>query len=229
MDNYNNFGTLLSTLEILMSKILALRDDLRMTASLPDVIVQVIWYLYRLFSSWFTYGLIFFFFFLWYSFIMWSVWCILFPHRQSRYAFPLWWTIKKLSWLQSLCPNLSYSGSEKRKKTLLGQCSLQSAVSCLLKTNSIMFNITTSLLTPLMTFFHLRRRTVPTLLKQRSWNIWNLQGLSWVFLDSFPGLRPFHWGTTQPHHQAHQWKGFSAWAILCSPPDCQANVLRGLH
>lgn len=36
------FGTLLPTLEILMSRTLALRDELRMTASLPDVIVQVI-------------------------------------------------------------------------------------------------------------------------------------------------------------------------------------------
>ncbi len=35
-------GTLLPTLEILMSRTLALRDELRMTASLPDVIVQVI-------------------------------------------------------------------------------------------------------------------------------------------------------------------------------------------
>ena len=36
------FVTLLPTLEILMSRTLALRDDFRMTASLPDVIVQVI-------------------------------------------------------------------------------------------------------------------------------------------------------------------------------------------
>ncbi|ROJ08803.1 hypothetical protein DPX16_3113 [Anabarilius grahami] len=36
------FGTLLPTLEILMSRTLALRDELRMTASLPDVIVQTI-------------------------------------------------------------------------------------------------------------------------------------------------------------------------------------------
>ncbi|KAG1925414.1 NACHT, LRR and PYD domains-containing protein [Pimephales promelas] len=36
------FGTLLPTLEILMSRTLALRDELRMTASLPDVIVQAI-------------------------------------------------------------------------------------------------------------------------------------------------------------------------------------------
>lgn len=35
-------GTLLPTLEILMSRTLALQDELRMTASLPDVIVQVI-------------------------------------------------------------------------------------------------------------------------------------------------------------------------------------------
>uniref|UniRef100_A0A8C1V5X7 HAT C-terminal dimerisation domain-containing protein n=1 Tax=Cyprinus carpio TaxID=7962 RepID=A0A8C1V5X7_CYPCA len=34
-------GTLLPTLEILMSRTLALQDELRMTASLPDVIVQV--------------------------------------------------------------------------------------------------------------------------------------------------------------------------------------------
>ncbi|XDV25468.1 hypothetical protein PO909_029384 [Leuciscus waleckii] len=36
------FGTLLPTLEILMSRTLALRDELRMTASLPDVIVLAI-------------------------------------------------------------------------------------------------------------------------------------------------------------------------------------------
>ncbi|KAL4008952.1 hypothetical protein ACER0C_002804 [Sarotherodon galilaeus] len=119
------FGILLPTLEILMSRTLALQDELKLTASLPDIVVKAI---------------------------------------KVRFSSMM---DNKLSWLQSLCLNLSYAGSEKkRKKTWLGQCLLQSAVGCLLKTNNLL-KITRTLLTPLMTFFHLRRTTVPTLLKQR--------------------------------------------------------------
>nr|XP_055057217.1 uncharacterized protein LOC129441571 [Misgurnus anguillicaudatus] len=126
------FGTLLPTLEVLMSRTLALRDDLRITASLPDVIVQAI---KVRFSS-----------------MMDDKEALLAAVTLPKF---------KLRWIR-----------EEGKKTLLGQCLLQSAVGCQLKTHSIMHNITTSLLTPLMTFFHLRRRRiVPTLLKQRSWNI----------------------------------------------------------